>query len=139
MLRKDIDLKESYTGDLIIDGNDIADTSDYPAMTYYQIIRMLLNTDKLENLIYPALGINFNKYYGGPNTPDIGFEIAKLIKIAIAENTDLYMSEIEVAPFPIGQYTIAFKITLHTVEPNPDGFVVAYNTQDNMVKSLNFS
>jgi hypothetical protein len=139
MLRKDIDIQETYEGDLIIRGGDLSDTSHDPALTYYQIIRMCMNSKKFESAIYPDLGINLDQFEGGPNTSEIGYEAAKLIKDTIAETTVLYGPEIEVTPFPIGKYTVAFKIEISTIKSVTGiEFLIAYDTKDNKVKSLNF-
>lgn len=139
MLRKEIDIQETYLGDLVVIGGDLADTSENTAQTYFQIIRMLLSSAKFESLVYPTLGINLDAYYGGPNTSEIGYEIAAIIKSTIAEETSLYLSEIDVTPFPIGKHTIAFKIELKTVEPEGNSLVVAFDSKDNNIRALNFS
>lgn len=139
MLRKDIDIQETYEGDLIIRGGDLADTSHDPALTYYQIIRMCMSSKKFESFIYPDLGINFDQFEGGPNTREVGFEAAKLIKDTLSETTVLYAPEIEVTAFPLGKYTVAFRIEIFTIKSVTGiEFLIAYDTKDNKVKSLNF-
>lgn len=139
MLRNDIDLLESYEGDLVVGGGDLADTSHDPALTYYQIIRMCMNSKKFESAIYPDLGINFDQFEGGPNTSEVGYDAAKLIKDTISQTTVLYAPEIRITPFPIGKYTIAFKIEISTVKSTTGiNFLITYDTKDNKVKSLNF-
>jgi hypothetical protein len=137
MLRQEVDLKESYIGDLMVEDGDLADTSGRTSDTYFQIIRMLLNSAKPESLIYPTLGINLDAYYGGPNTAEVGYEIAAIIKSTIAEETMLYASEIDVTPFPVGKHSIAFKIEIKTIEQG-NSLVVSYDTKDNHIRTLNF-
>ena len=134
MFRGDVDLLESTDGDLVLDGNDTMDTSDNTAQTYYQVVRFVLNTSKHECRLFPNMGTTFSQYKGMPNTRQIGLNIAKTLKNDIADSSTIYKPEIEVIPFPIGKNTMAFQITLSTVQGNP--LIVAYDSNANTVSTL---
>ena len=138
-MRTGVDLLETYDGDLILEGNDLADTDGNTAQTYFQILRLLLNSKKGECLFYPDMGINMDPYTGRPNTEKVGRDLAKLIKNAIAESTVLYASEIEVEPYPVGKYSIAFYITIKSLPGENTGIAVIYDMKDNFVRSLSFN
>jgi hypothetical protein len=135
-MRKQIDLAESYEGDLIIEAGDLKDTSADPARTYYQIIRTLLMSLPGENKIYPSLGIDLSPYVGSANNRHVGMDIAKVIKDKISEVTNLFSGEIDITPYPIGINSIAFRIRLLTVDSNEKGITVVYDSKDNLVNSL---
>lgn len=136
-MRNAVDLLEEYSGDLVLEGGDLADTSEKTSLTYYQILRMLLNSGKMENLIYPDLGIELGHFYGRANSREVGIEMARIIKQTISETTTLYQSELEVTPFPVSKNKIAFQIRISTLADSENRLVIAYDTQDSKLLAMN--
>ena len=132
-MRDSVDLKCAYSGDLIIEDGDLADTSLNTSETYYQILRDLLASKPGENLIYPLLGIDFSPFTGRINSASLGRDMAKIIKTKISETTYLYGNEFNIEPFPIGENTIAFKIGFGSSQ---NSFVTAFNSRDNWIKTV---
>lgn len=129
-MRTFADLKESYDGDLIIEGGDFGDTSNSPSLGINQIIRTLVNTEPGEFLYFKDFGFDASSYEGSENTVQVGLNLAKSLKTAISENTYLYYSEIEVTPFPVSRTAIALKTNITTLGEMTD-MTIVYDTNEN--------
>lgn len=135
-MRKLIDLKESYDGDLVLtDDGDFADTQDKYDLAIFQIIRTIVNTKPGEFALYPNLGFQSDIYEGQRNTRELGERVAKAVKDAIIQNTIFYEHELEVVPVPVGKNTIALRITILNNQEK-HRYAIAYDTKENMILSL---
>jgi len=137
-MRYMFDLKESYEGDLIIEGEDLADTNGNSAMAAYQLIRTITNTPKNGFPLYPGYGTDLTAYVGSKNTAKVGYELARVIKQYIKSNSSFYTWEIEVEPFPTGFNTMAFRIRIISVPDNSDYYSIAFDMRDNNINSMMF-
>lgn len=134
-MRNAIDLMESYDGDLSLQGGDLADTSRNTSLTYKQIIRWALQSKKEECIFYPSMGMNLDSFHGKPNTEKTGMELAKYAQFSLAQSTLLYLSELDITPFPFGKQSIGLQIKIRTL-PKDGKLLVVYDTRDNLSRSI---
>jgi hypothetical protein len=125
------DLKESFDGDLVIQGGDLADTENNSSLCLNQIIRTLTNCEPGEFEYFDQFGFAADAYEGQTNTSKLGSEIAQSLKTAIAENTMLYYPEIEVIPFPISKSAIALRVRVLTYLGENTTMTLVYDTDEN--------
>jgi len=138
-MRKLVDIKESFEGDLIFDSGDFADTGINYGEAANQVIRTILNTKPGENGLWEAMGLDTDAYEGQPNNERNAKQLAKIMKAKIAENSVFYPFEIEIDPFPLGRSTVAFKVVITSIPGEIFRYVVAYDTKNNKVRSLNLN
>lgn len=136
MIRNKIDLLESYNGDLVIEDGDLADTSDFPALTYYQAIRTVVSNKPGDYPLFPSIGLNLDVYKGKPVSRREAFEIAKIIKETIHYNTSIFGKELEIEPFPVSKDNVAFYINLLTVDSENSGVGVVFDSKDGNFRIL---
>lgn len=130
------DLKESFDGDLILEGGDLSDTGNRYDVAAYQIVKTILNSKPGEFPLYPNLGFDSDLYVGSQNTQKLADDISKSIKTAIAQSSPFYYSEIDIEYYPLNKETIAFNIVILTSDSERKGYSLAYDTSTNMTRSF---
>lgn len=134
-MRDWVDLIESYDGDLIADRFDLADTSNERYKTYYQILRLLLNSEPGDYWGWPEIGLDLSIYMGRPNTPELGYEIAHVVKQYLLQFSPLFNYEFDVEPYPLGRESLALWIHVNTLD-DTEGISIVYDLMDNNLKSM---